>query len=126
MFSADPSRCEACSAGTFSTGLRAVVCAACERGLFQNRSGASGCAACVRGTYSNATGASQCDACPANTDGPVGSTTITECSANAGYFAQYTRTIEAIVTMPASEYDPATFVALIQAAAGPGAVVSVN
>jgi hypothetical protein len=30
------------------------------------------------------------------------------------------------VTLPASEYDPATFVALIQAAAGPGSIVRVN
>ena len=102
------------------------MCAECGRGLFQNRSGASSCAACARGTYSNGTRTTRCDACPGNTDGPTGSTAITECSANAGYFAQYTRTIQAIVTIPVSEYDPATFVALIQAAAGPGAVVRVE
>ena len=103
-----------------------AACALCPAGLYQNASGATTCLACGHGSYSNASGMSGCSLCPPNTYGPVASTTITGCAANAGYFAQYTRTIQAIVTLPASEYDPATFVALIQAAAGPGAVVRVN
>ena len=103
-----------------------MACGACGPGLYQNASGQTGCLGCLPGQYQNATGVSACSACPPNTISPGSTASILACSANAGYYARYTRTITAVVTLPAAQYNPSTFLAQLQAAAGPGATVTVG
>lgn len=124
-----PDTCALCEPGAFNPTVGASssgACALCGVGLYSNRTGASACAPCAAGAYNNRTGASACAGCPDYTQGPEGATAIYQCAANAGYFARYTRTVRAIVTMPAAEYDAAAFLAQMQAAAGPGATVTIG
>jgi hypothetical protein len=122
----DPGACVPCAAGLFQSAVGSTRCVACGAGTFSSAPGASVCAECAAGAYSNRTGASECDACPANTASPAAATAITQCGANAGFHARYTRTIRATVTVPEAQYDAAAFLAQLQAAAGPGATVTIG
>jgi hypothetical protein len=63
--------------------------------------------------------------CPANTASPAGSEGIWQCTANAGYFARYTRTLNMIVEVPEEDSDPLVVEAVMRAAAGGGDDVTV-
>jgi hypothetical protein len=101
------------------------ACVTCGLGSY-SAAPSQPCAECPAGAYGNRTGASACDACPANTASPAAATAITQCAANAGFYARYTRTIRATVTVPEAQYDAAAFLAQLQAAAGPGATVTIG
>jgi hypothetical protein len=125
----DAGVCVSCGAGTFSSASGAGACTGCGAGSFSSGVGmadAAACATCAAGEYSNRTDASACDACPANTASPAAATAITQCAANAGFYARYTRTIRATVTVPEAQYDAAAFLAQLQVAAGPGATVTIG
>jgi hypothetical protein len=84
-----------------------------------------GCMGCLENEYPKSDG-STCLPCPAHTTGPANSMGIHMCGADPGYFATYTKRMRVEMTVPADEYDPATFEAYMRAAVGGGREVQVH
>ena len=87
--------------------------------------GKGGCLACPTGTYPAGTGV--CLTCP------VGTTTrtqnklgITGCGAKAGTFVSYRMEVNALVDIPADEYNPDSFLAYMQTAVGEDGQATIN
>jgi hypothetical protein len=59
-----------------------------------------------------------CLACPANTQSPAGSLAKWQCTAKAGFFARYTKTVKFVLDVPAEDADPSVMEAYVRAAVG--------
>jgi hypothetical protein len=78
-----------------------------------------GCTGCGPNEYPSADRAT-CLPCPANTGNAGGAVGIWQCSANAGYYAKYTKTVQLVVELPEEDSDPETIQAYLRSAAGGG------
>ena len=79
---------EDCVCNEGYSGPDGGVCASCEAGTFKPTNGSHPCSLCGMGKYSSATAAleeSQCTLCPTNTTSVPGSTSLSNCSCNAGF-----------------------------------------
>ena len=67
--SANPSTCEDCPVGHFSSSAASIKCTSCPEGTFNNGEGRLKCQDCET-NYVSGTGASKCDPCPAGMECP--------------------------------------------------------
>lgn len=66
----DPSVCEACEPGTFSSIDGSTACDPCAPGTFQLRKGVNQCDACLPGEFQDVPGAQGCKVCPRGSFAP--------------------------------------------------------
>jgi hypothetical protein len=111
---------------TASSGSSSRLQCVCYAGFVSRITLTGGdCYQCPLTTYMSGGG---CVPCPTGTmtDG-VGSLSIASCKAVAGYYAKYTETFYAVVKVPSEQYvNDATFISVMQQAAGPGSKVTIN
>jgi hypothetical protein len=67
------------------SGPNGLPCTACELGKYKAVPGASACQLCPANTYSDSVGFSACTACVSTSASANGSTSIWNCTCNAGY-----------------------------------------
>ena len=93
--------CQSCSANSYSlsgataltacfcnpgyTGAYGPLCVACALGKYKSVYGSSPCTDCPANTYADRTGMSVCSACVNTSASAVASTSIWNCTCNAGY-----------------------------------------
>jgi hypothetical protein len=132
--------CTVCGVGAYQDGPGASTCATCPEG--STTAGAvsaartdcvcgsaftssitdsgGGCACAAANKYPKGS-TNTCEDCPANTASAAGSTSLMQCSANAGYYVEYTRHATATISVPVEVYDEGTFLSTVLAGAGDGA-----
>ncbi|KAJ1482408.1 hypothetical protein T484DRAFT_1624263 [Baffinella frigidus] len=79
--------CTPCIEGTYRavTGIGAIAeCLACPMGS-ASLPGSSLCTSCPAGSFADLPGSPTCEACPAFSSGPIGSTSVMQCSCLDGY-----------------------------------------
>ena len=84
--------CTNCIAGTYSGvsgASSSAACTPCPAGAYSSVAGATNASTCVQcpaGAYSSTAGASACVLCPTSSFSTPGSTSITNCACNAGFY----------------------------------------
>lgn len=137
------SDCAACPKGTYQSGSACVSCpdysttldkgstsrlqCVCQSGFTSTiTESGGGCSGCPINTYQGANG--QCITCPAGTvTDQVASPSVASCRALPGYFAKYTKSVHAVIEVPADQFfNNATFASVVQQAVGGGKDTKVN
>jgi hypothetical protein len=82
------STCVDCLAGYYSSYLASTECFQCTPGRFSKASKSSECAFCDPGTFTSSHTATVCTSCPESSTSPLGSSSISDCSCNEGYYSR--------------------------------------
>ena len=74
-----------CSCNAGFTGPNGLPCTGCSPGTYKAVSGAWACDSCAENTYSDGVGYTACRACVSTSVSATGSTSVWNCTCNAGY-----------------------------------------